>query len=355
MRQIHRPSFAAGMIKHRSAQDAANYPPNIPAASLETLRKFSPLPRPTRDFDNSKIDFEIKQEAEKIVDGFLKLLQSSGNPSLAYAGLNDRVLRRVMRFPVEIQDNRALLSKKIADIRNACQKQVLDSVSGDDRRKMAQWLENLESSVLQISRFVRNKRESEPSALFATSVLLDVFHGIDLLRAKPRMMNEHEMEIVVSVYQAKASREGLQPGEVRSIWQDYQHMGSDINERFVIDPDWYVSQVEKSLGDVTKKNINNVLADAKKTGDYLAQLADSVSDDPHDRYVAAYVKHQVLRQLAKAIGQPVPALPQIRLFQDAVHVGFLVDVVEMDVNVPRRMTKALSADAAKNYGKKAAA
>jgi hypothetical protein len=260
-----------------------------------------------------------------------------------------------MRFPVEIQDNRALLSKKIADIRNACQKQVLDSVSGDDRRKMAQWLENLESSVLQISRFVRNKRELEPSALFATSVLLDVFHGIDLLRAKPRMMNEHEMEIVVSVYQAKASREGLQPGEVRSIWQDYQHMGSDINERFVIDPDWYVSQVEKSLGDVTKKNINNVLADAKKTGDYLAQLADSVSNDPHDRYVAAYVKHQVLRQLAKAIGQPVPALPQIRLFQDTVHVGFLVDVVEMDVNVPRRMTKALSADAAKNYGKKAAA
>lgn len=300
------------------------------------------LPQPISETDRRSLDRLVNQAAAEVIRQFNNVVERA----LDNAKLNDIYLRAAMRFPESVQANpRAFKAElqRIIDQSNA----ILEA-SGEPhgrRREFIDSLERLTLSVAQISRFVRESRGKNADFRFATSVWMDAYYGIDLLRAWPIWVPEkNALDIFVTGYQAKASSGGLEATQIRDLVTQYAPKKALAERDLAFDPAWVQEAAMEPLADLTGNQLDSALRDLARARKLLARMTNP-GTTPFDKWRAEYVRSQLAGQFADALGLERTPGPAIRQRGTGLNLRFVVDT--------REGLKDLTEEVAKSYGQAA--
>lgn len=262
---------------------------------------------------------------------------------LGNATLNDIMLRGVMRFPTNVQESPSIFYDHIARIIRRAMELLGKRGYGDsDRAKFAEHLDGLSSSVFQLATFVRRAREKNPDWRFATSPWLDVFYGIDLLRAWPVWVPEKSsLDIHVTAYQAKANRRGLTDEDVRQIPKEYKRSIELARRDLAFDPNWVLERAVEEISPITQRTFDMAAQDLNRARSVLESLTRP-SADPFEQWRAEHIRSMIVREFSEALGMEATPGPQIRQRGTEIAMRFIIDT--------RKGTVDLNEQQALEYG-----
>lgn len=331
----------------------ANYTSMLKPRNVESLPPFKrprkdyeqvvELPKPTESTNPRILDQIIGQAAADV----MRQRQNVVEKSLDNAKLNDILLRAAMQIPGAIQDDPVKFRNVLKQIVRASDDIIAATGEYRDRREFGVSLENAALSAQQLARFVRESRKKNPDWRFATSVWMDVFFGLDLLRAWPIWVPEkNQLDVFITGYQAKAKGPGggLEATEVRDLVTRYEPQKEYTKHDLTFDPDWIARQAVDEMGPLGQDGLDRALRDLDQARRLLGSLTENPKT-PFEHWRAGYVRSRLADQFAGAFGAEVSAGASIRQRGAEVALRFLVDT--------KRGTEDLTEDQARNYGKAA--
>lgn len=325
------------MLKHRNP-DRIHFQERPEKGTEKVIE----LPRPTESMERGDIERLVEQAAVKVADQYGHVV----NQVMDNAKLNDLMLRASMQLPLAIQENPALFRDFLARISSRTNI-ILGKrgVQPEERSAFADRMRGLESSVYQLSKFVRAGRAKNPDFRFATSVWIDVMYGFDLLRAWPIWVPEKQsLDIFVTGYQAKANRGGLEPADVRELAARYGRQKERAGRELEFDPDWVFERMVTEMDWVTQRNVDMALRDMDRARTLLGEMTED-KGTPFERWRAAYVRSQLADRFASELGMEPAERPAIRQRGQEVNLRFLVDT--------KKGLEDLTEEQARTYGKAA--
>lgn len=302
------------------------------------------IPRPMESADKFSVDTLVEQSAVKIADQYGHVV----NEVMDNAALNDIVLRAAIKLPLGIQESPALFRDflhRISSRTNA----VLGKrgVQPEDRSVFADRMKGLESSVYQMTKFVRAGRAKNPDFRFATSVWIDVFYGYDLLRAWPVWVPERQgLDVFITGYQAKASRDGLEPAEVRGLPDKYRGQKARAARELEFDPDWVMERILSEADPLIRHNTDRALRGDDEQARRFIWSSSTDAGSPFERWYAQYQRERFAGREAALPGLASASMPPIHQRGQEVNMRFIVDT--------KKGTEDLTEEQARTYGIKAA-
>lgn len=259
------------------------------------------------------------------------------------AKFNDLILRAYLKLPARVREtqqgpvffdkirrtaNQIMVARKSSIDRaheDTYAVQLLDA-SADE---MAKNLLSLESSVMQLARFVSSQALTHPDRVFATGVNLDVRYGIDLIGADVMFDQEHNQLVVhLILWQAKASRVGMSADDVRGLSQRYTRQQQAVVKELEFDASWVQEHLldrrpepKLELDDDTAFEI--VAGEIEQlTG--LHRKLDELS--PQDRFLAELRVYRLLETCANEFEVKVPeSVVRPKIVVGGIEFRYLVD------------------------------
>lgn len=308
---------------------------------IEDNREVVELPELAKD--TKTFAHLIERTASSVADYYGKAEHKAD-----FAVLNDVLFRAAVQFPPEAfvsqdkyWDAYGRLCKKIMEVLGA------QGVSAENRTHFyEEELDKLGGSTYQLAKVVRRGREKNPEWRYATSPYLDVRYGIDLMRAWP-VWNPagNSLEIFLTVYQAKASRIGLKPEQVRAAAEGYAEKAGWVRQNLEFDPDWVSSRILDQTDAYTLRNIEMATNDLARARNILSAMSVD-QGTAFERWRAAYVRGLMVERFSEALGAPSgSSMPVVKQRGAEVSFRFIVDTA--------KGLEDLTAEQALQYGKAA--
>lgn len=260
----------------------------------------------------------IKQ-IERAVSRFL------ASPEIEDLGkFNDLIFRAYLKLPARIRETQQgkIFFDKIRRKANeimAERKRSIDRVNENPYvvqlldssvEEMGRNLLNLESSAMQLARFVSSQAQTHPDRVFATGVNIDVRYGIDLVGADVQFDQSASRLIVdLKLYQAKASRAGIPDHDIRDLPRKYVGQTRAINEDLEFDPEWVKRELldrrpEPGI-DIGEEEAFDIVAGELTE---LASIQEQISGlSAQDRFLAELRLYRLLMTAVDKFGGDLPA------------------------------------------------
>jgi hypothetical protein len=328
------------MLKRKKDAGSQREPTRIEYANVIPIVDSRYASREESDRALASLEGKTKKRVERAVDRFLS------SPGIEDLGqFNDLVLRAYLKLPARIretQQGRTFFEKicKAANSIMAQRKRTIDRVNENPYvvslldasvEEMGRNLLTLESSVMQLARFVSYQAQSNPKRVFATGVNIDVRYGIDLVGADVDFdQEENQLTVNLILWQAKASRVGASANEVRGLSQRYRGQRNAVVEELEFDAGWVQAHLldrrpEPNL-ELDDETVFEIVAGEIEQLSAIHQKLDSFS--AQDRFLAELRIYRLLEAAAAEFGGKIPeGFTRPRIAVGTVDFRYLVDTI----------------------------
>ncbi|PJE76650.1 hypothetical protein COV05_03650 [Candidatus Uhrbacteria bacterium CG10_big_fil_rev_8_21_14_0_10_48_16] len=267
----------------------------------------------------SALEAKTIKQVERAVDRFLS------SPEIEDLGkFNDHILRAYLKLPARIRETQQgkIFFDKIRRKANeimAERKRSIDRVNENPYvvqlldssvEEMGGNLLTLESSVMQLARFVSSQAQTHPDRVFATGVNIDVRYGVDLVGADVKFdQGTSKLIVDLTLYQAKASRAGLPAHEVRDLPKKYAGQTRAVQEELEFDAEWVQKELldrrPESGIDIGEEEVFDIVAGELTE---LASIQEKISGlSAQDRFLAEFRLYRLLMTAVDEFGGDLPA------------------------------------------------